>query len=123
MPAMCDERERLIGYIYEECDADERRQIETHLKSCAVCQDEIAGLQSVRQDLLAWDVPDHAPVWRPMPAAVTPPIVWWRQTPGWALAVAAAVVLLAGLAGGAATRLMTAPPAQVAGVTSEELSA
>jgi hypothetical protein len=31
MPAMCDERERLIGYLYEECDAEERRQVETHL--------------------------------------------------------------------------------------------
>jgi hypothetical protein len=120
---MCDERERLIGYIYDECDADERRQIETHLKSCHVCQQEIAGLQNVRQDLLAWAVPDHAPVWRPMPAAVAPPVVWWRQTPGWALAAAAAVVLAAGLAGGAATRWMAPPPAQVAGVTNEELNA
>jgi anti-sigma factor RsiW len=120
---MCDERERLIGYIYDECDADERRQIETHLKSCHVCQQEIAGLQNVRQDLLAWAVPDHAPVWRPMPAAVAPPVVWWRQTPGWALAAAAAVVLAAGLAGGAATRLMSPPPAQVAGVTNDELNA
>ena len=59
-----------------------------------------------------------------MPAAVAPPVVWWRQTPGWALAAAATVVLAAGLAGGAATRLMAPPaPAQVAGVTAEELSA
>lgn len=121
---MCDERERLIGYLYEECDAEERRQVETHLESCPTCRAEIGGLQSVRTDLLAWNVPEHAPVWRPMPAAVAPPVVWWRQTPGWALAAAATVVLAAGLAGGAATRLM-APPAQVqvAGVTAEELSA
>ena len=123
---MCDERERLIGYIYDECDADERRQIETHLKSCSTCQTEIGGLQSVRTDLLAWDVPEHAPIWRPMPAAVAPPVVWWRQTPGWALAAAATVVLAAGLAGGAATRLMmpgTAPVLQTAGVTHTELTA
>lgn len=121
---MCDERERLIGYLYEECDAEERRQVETHLESCPTCRAEIGGLQSVRTDLLAWNVPEHAPVWRPMPAAVAPPVVWWRQTPGWALAAAATVVLAAGLAGGAATRLM-APPAQaqVAGVTADELSA
>jgi hypothetical protein len=50
-------------------------------------------------------------------------VVWWRQTPGWALAAAAAVVLAAGLAGGAATRWMAPPPAQVAGVTNEELNA
>jgi anti-sigma factor RsiW len=119
---MCDERERLIGYLYDECDAEERRQVETHLKSCHVCQAEIGGLQNVRQDLLAWYVPDHPAVWRPMPVAPAP-IVWWRQTPGWALAAAAAVVLVAGLAGGAATRMMTAPPAQIAGVTPDELTA
>jgi hypothetical protein len=122
---MCDERERLIGYLYDECDAEERRQVETHLESCPTCRAEIGGLQSVRTDLLAWNVPEHAPVWRPMPAAVAPPVVWWRQTPGWALAAAATVVLAAGLAGGAATRLMTPPPAQAqaAGVTADELSA
>jgi hypothetical protein len=122
---MCDERERLIGYLYEECDAEERRQIETHLESCPTCRAEIGGLQSVRTDLLAWNVPEHSPVWRPMPAAVAPPIVWWRQTPGWALAAAATVVLAAGIAGGAATRMMTPAPAQppIAGVTADELSA
>lgn len=122
---MCDERERLIGYLYEECDPEERRQVETHLESCPTCRAEIGGLQSVRTDLLAWNVPEHSPIWRPMPAAVAPPVVWWRQTPGWALAAAATVVLAAGLAGGAATRLMTPAPAQaqVAGVTADELSA
>lgn len=122
---MCDERERLIGYLYEECDAEERRQVETHLESCPTCRAEIGGLRSVRTDLLAWDVPEHAPIWRPMPAAVTPPIVWWRQTPGWGLAAAATVVLAAGVAGGAATRWISPPPAQaqVAGVTADELNA
>jgi anti-sigma factor RsiW len=122
---MCDERERLIGYLYEECDAEERRQVETHLESCPTCRAEIGGLQSVRTDLLAWNVPEHAPVWRPMPAAAAPPVVWWRQTPGWALAAAATVVLAAGIAGGAATRMMTPAPAQaqVAGVTTDELTA
>jgi len=116
---MCDERERLIGYIYDECDADERRQVETHLESCTVCRAEIRGLRSVREDLLAWSVPDHAPIWRP--AAVAAP-VWWRQTPGWALAAAASLVLFAGMAGAAATRALAPPPVQ-AGVTADELSA
>lgn len=122
---MCDERERLIGYLYEEGDAEERRQVETHLESCSTCRAEIGALRSVRTDLLAWAVPEHSPIWRPMPEAVAPPVVWWRQTPGWALAAAAAVVLAAGIAGGAAMRLMSPPPvpAQVAGVTADELTA
>jgi hypothetical protein len=117
---MCDERERLIGYLYDECDAAERREIETHLKSCSVCRAEIGGLRNVRQDLLAWDVPDHSPVWRPIPAAAAP-TVWWRQTPGWAFAAAAAVVLAAGVAGGAATRILAPAPVQAA-VTPSELN-
>ena len=49
---MCDDRERLIGYVYDECDAGERRTIEAHLESCEACREEIAGLRGVRTDLL-----------------------------------------------------------------------
>jgi hypothetical protein len=108
---MCDDRERLIGYVYDECDRDERRAIEGHLSECAECRAEIGGLRQARQDLLAWDVPDHEPVWRPM----APPRVegWWRQVPAWAMAAAATLVFVAGAAGGMATRLLW--PAEVAG--------
>ena len=54
-------------------------------------------MRSVRNDLLAWEVPAHEPVWRPFVAA--PPVPWWRQVPAWALASAAAVVLLLGATG------------------------
>ncbi len=119
---MCDERERLIGFVYDECDAGDRRQIEGHLESCATCRQEIAGLRSVREDLLAWSVPEHEPVWRPLPVAVATP--WWRQTPGWAFAAAASVVLMAGVAGGAATQALRAPePVAPAGVTAAQLDA
>ena len=62
---MCDDRERLIGYVYDECDGRERREIEAHLETCHTCRREITGLREVRQDLLAWDVPDTPSVWRP----------------------------------------------------------
>ena len=68
---MCEERERLIGFVYDECDAAERRTIEEHLETCPTCRREIAGLRGVRQDLLAWSVPEHESVWRP----VVPPHV------------------------------------------------
>ncbi len=98
---MCDERERLIGYVYDECGDGERRQIEDHLESCDVCRREIAGLRHVREDLLAWDVPAHEPIWRPfVPAPARPS---WRDVPAWALAVAASLVLLVGAAGGVVT--------------------
>jgi len=104
---MCDDRERLIGYVYDECEAGERRTIEAHLESCGACREEIAALRGVRTDLLAWDVPDHGSVWTPF--VKTRPVVWWRQMPAWGLAAAASLMLLAGAAGGAVTRLAMAP--------------
>jgi len=98
---MCDERERLIGYVYDECDAGERRLIEAHLEACETCREEIGGLRGVRTDLLAWDVPDHGSVWTPFVKARPTP--WWREVPAWGLAAAASLMLLAGAAGGAAT--------------------
>ena len=99
---MCHERERLIGYIYDECDPQERLRVETHLTGCATCREELGGLRQVRQDLLAWDVPEHGSVWRPF--APPRPRLSWRDVPAWALAAAAGVIFLAGAAGGVATR-------------------
>lgn len=112
VPAMCDERERLIGYVYDECDATERRVIDAHLESCGVCRDEIRALRGVREDLLAWDVPEHGSVWRPFaPARVTP---WWREVPAWALAVAATLVFLLGALGGSVTHTLFSHDVQAA---------
>jgi hypothetical protein len=100
---MCDERERLIGYVYDECDPDERQVIAGHVASCEACQQEIAGLQRVRSDLLAWEVPEYESVWRPFAPPRQPS---WRDLPVWALAAAAVLLLLAGGAGGAFTYAM-----------------
>jgi anti-sigma factor RsiW len=132
---MCDERERLIAYVYGEAAASERQQIETHLGDCHVCRAEVSGLRSVRDDLLAWEVPKHEPIWRPSaPASAAPARATWS---GWALATAASALFAAGLVGGMAVRGWTsdASPTVVAGsaaanpqpqavstVTSEELA-
>jgi len=113
---MCDERERLIGYVYDECEGDDRAEIDRHLETCAVCRDEIAGLRATRQDLLAWEVPDHGSVWRPFaPARETP---WYREVPAWAMAAAASVMFLIGVGGSVAANVvlrpaLAAPVAQV----------
>jgi hypothetical protein len=107
---MCDQREQLIGYLYDECTPDERRAVEAHLNECHVCRAEIGGLRDVRQDLLAWDVPTHESVWRPF---VAPRVTMtaWRAVPAWAMAAAATLVFAAGAAGGAASRLLWPAPA------------
>ena len=91
---MCDEREPLLTYLYDESDPAERRRVEAHLATCETCRDELAGLRRVREDLLAWDVPDHGSVWKPF----TPvrPSWSWRDVPAWTLAAAAAIVFAIG---------------------------
>jgi hypothetical protein len=118
---MCDDRERLIGYVYDECDGAERRAIEAHLEGCHDCRQEIGGLRHVRQDLLAWDVPSHESIWRPL--APPRPQVWWREVPAWAMAAAASAVFVAGAAGGVATRLMMPAAVSSAAVVGTTASA
>ena len=123
---MCDERERLLDYLYDACDAAERRTVEQHLEGCDVCRDEISGLRAVRLNMLAWDVPEHGSVWKPFaPARVTP---WYREVPVWALAAAASVMFLLGVAGGAVSRQLipgqaaTAQPSQPAAMLTPQLA-
>jgi len=101
---MCNERERLIGYVYDDCDAGERAAIARHLEECEACRHEIGALRGVRHDLLAWEVPEHAPVWRPF----APPRVRasWRDIPAWAMAAAASLMFVAGAAGGVLTHVL-----------------
>jgi anti-sigma factor RsiW len=99
---MCDERERLIEYLYDEVDGPARREFERHLETCGACRDEVSAFGSLRTDLLAWDVPARDSVWKPFaPARLSP---WWREVPAWAMAAAAAVIFAIGAAGGIATR-------------------
>ena len=118
---MCDDRERLLGYLYNECDDAERRDVEQHLEGCETCRAELSGLRATRQDLLAWDVPEHGSVWKPfVPVKVVPR---WRDIPAWAMAAAAAVTFVVGATGGVLTHAMlernvaAAPAEQVAAKT------
>jgi anti-sigma factor RsiW len=109
---MCDEREPLLAFLYGEGDPEERRRVESHLESCEACRDELAGLRSVREDLLAWDVPDHQSVWKPFTPAR--PVWSWRDVPAWTMAAAAAVVLALGATGSVAANALMAKSARSA---------
>jgi hypothetical protein len=113
---MCDQRERLMDYLYDEAPATDRKAVEAHLESCGDCRDEMRAFRRVREDLLAWDVPPYESVWTPFaPAPVAP---WYQQVPAWALSAAAGVMLLLGTAGGFAAQALVAgesrPTVQVA---------
>src|SRR6188508_2428812 len=106
MRPMCNQREKLIGYVYDECEPAERAAVQEHLETCADCRTEIAALRSVRSDLQSWQVPDadYVSVWRPFAPAPAPS--WWQQVPRWAMAAAAGVVMMSGAAGGAAAYMV-----------------
>lgn len=105
---MCNDREKLIAYLYDEADASERRQVDAHLAECPECREELRGLRGVRQDLLAWDVPAHESVWKPFATPVA--TAWWKQVPAWGLAAAATLIFGVGLAGGMAARVLAPLP-------------
>lgn len=113
---MCDQRERLMDYLYEEAAPADRRVVETHLESCGDCREEIRAFRRVREDLLAWEVPNAESVWTPF--APQPVMPWHRQIPAWAMAAAAGVMIIFGSAGGfaAATLFTTAPEPSTAQV-------
>jgi anti-sigma factor RsiW len=101
---MCNQREKLIEYVYDECEPAERAAVQEHLDTCAECRTEIAALRSVRADLQSWQVPDHESVWRPFAPAAAPS--WWQQVPRWAMAAAAGIVMMSGAAGGAVSYMV-----------------
>jgi hypothetical protein len=113
---MCDKRERLMDYLYDEAAPADRREVEEHLESCRDCKDEMRAFRRVREDLLAWDVPAYESVWTPFaPVPVAP---WYAQVPAWAMTAAAGLMLLLGMAGGFAAQALRAnePPQQSAPV-------
>jgi hypothetical protein len=93
----CDDKDTLISFVYDEIDADARRQVAAHLRTCAACATEIEGLRLVRQELAEWQPPvlplDFQIVQKP--ATVLRSARWsLGAVPAWAR-VAAAVLVMA----------------------------
>lgn len=90
----CDDKERLVAYLYGEAGPEERRAIEMHVEACGECASELRDLQSVRTTLSAWEPPETELGFRIVrePVAAVPRR-WW-QAPAWApMALAAGLVL------------------------------
>jgi hypothetical protein len=95
---MCEQREQLLDYLYDEGTPENRRSMERHIESCDDCREELRTFRGVREDLLAWDVPNPPSVWKAFaPAPVVP---WHKQVPAWAMAAAASLMFVVGSAGG-----------------------
>lgn len=109
--------EQLILHYYGESGPD---AAEAHLDECPECRTAYQGLQRVLNSLDAAPVPDRGPdygqqVWQSVRQQVEPRRRWPR--PAFLMALAAAIVIGAFLAGSAFERSRTAaPPAAVAEV-------
>lgn len=95
---MCEQREQLLEYLYDETSPANRRDTERHLEGCDECRAELRSFRNVREDLLAWGVPNPPSVWKAF--APTPVVPWHKQVPMWALAAAASLMFILGTAGG-----------------------
>ena len=126
----CGDTEALVGFLYEECEADERAAIAAHLAVCSTCAAEVAALSGTRQQLSAWAPPDAQLDFRltgnATPSARTS---WWSNPlPAWAQLAAAVLIFAAGTAlgvtvtrSGALTAAVTTG-ADVVGLDRAELS-
>lgn len=88
----CAERESLVAFLYDDCDEFERRRVERHLETCAVCAADLSGLQRVRVSLATWTPPDTGLGFRITSDSEDRSWRTWRP-PVWAQAVAAVFVL------------------------------
>src|SRR5688572_15124373 len=100
----CDDKETLVAYLYGEVDADLRREVERHLRSCPSCAVDSDGLQAVRHDLQSWQPPESE-----LGFAIVPPALQkfanvvrpsrgaaLGNMPAWAQVAAAALVIAIG---------------------------
>ncbi|HKY29906.1 MAG TPA: zf-HC2 domain-containing protein [Pyrinomonadaceae bacterium] len=50
----CDRENDLITFLYGECNETEARNFEQHLRTCSVCESDLAGFNRVRKSMTAW---------------------------------------------------------------------
>ena len=94
----CDDKDRLVAYLYGEDMPADRAAVEAHLARCAGCAAELAALRDVRTRLAEWQAPDVDLGFRVVRDDPARPGRRWWPLPAWAQAAAAVLVLAAGAA-------------------------
>ena len=98
---MCDSKELLVGFLYDEIDPVSKRTFERHLMTCADCRDELAELGATREQIALWAPPDADLEFRIVRGAAEPTPSRWRWfsfSPAWGLAAAAIIMFAIGAA-------------------------
>lgn len=138
----CGDAVALAGYLYGECEPDEREAIDAHLAVCAVCAADVASLQNARRHLAAWSPPEIPLGFQMVSSAsanplsantVLRPASWWRRPlPAWAQAAAAVLIFASGAALGlragappepASSAAVSAPARTSGAVSAQDLAA
>ena len=119
----CGDYAALMGYLYDDCEPEEREAIATHLQSCRPCATELEVLTGTRRQLASWAPPDTRLGFQITPTADESRVIpfgsakpasaaWWRQPlPAWAQLAAALVIFAAGLSIGTARGATVESPA------------
>jgi hypothetical protein len=96
---MCDSKELLVGFLYDELDSSAKRTFEKHLVTCVECRDELAELGATRGQIALWTPPESDLGFRIVRGAAAPaPPLRFRIAPAWGLAAAALLVMAVGAA-------------------------
>jgi hypothetical protein len=95
---MCDSKELLVSFLYNEIDPASRRAFQNHLTTCAECRGELAELEDTRARIASWTPPDADLGFRVVREAETPKRRWFHFSPAWSFAAAAVLLLALGAA-------------------------
>ncbi|HEY0872293.1 MAG TPA: zf-HC2 domain-containing protein, partial [Vicinamibacterales bacterium] len=58
MQVMCDNKELILGYVYDELPPGERQAFTDHVSGCPECQMELEELRATRMHLALWSPPE-----------------------------------------------------------------
>jgi hypothetical protein len=95
---MCDSKELLVGYLYDEIEPSAKRAFAQHLATCLDCREELAELGATRAQIALWTPPDADLGFRIVRGSEAPARSWFRVSPAWGLAAAAVLLLAVGAA-------------------------
>ena len=98
---MCDSKELIVGFIYDELTSAERQQLQAHLAICGECRVELEELRATRTHLALWSPPQPDLGFRMISGGAAPIQALPRPrrlAPLFAFAAAAVVVLAAAAA-------------------------
>src|SRR4051812_23623272 len=95
---MCDSKELLVSFFYDEIDPAAKRDFQKHLATCIECRDELAGLGATRAQVAMWTPPDADLGFRIVRETESPKRRWFHLSPAWGLAAAAMFVAAIGAA-------------------------